>query len=191
VPISVVAVLSLLRVKGNVSAAQPPGVFSALKWQNVDCPGFWKCRLIRRWEKLYLEGATDWRGGVTGAEKYSILIVDDDDMMRSYLRLILREAGFRIVGEVGDVAKAQKILKQQPVSAVFLDINLPGEDGLSALKGWRTAYPDTAIIMLSGESTLQNVQTAIAEGAKGFVSKPIAAGKVLQALHRAIGSQQP
>jgi DNA-binding NarL/FixJ family response regulator len=121
-----------------------------------------------------------------GADRHTVLIVDDDDLMRAYLRTMLRAAGFREVGEAGDVARARKALAQRPASVVFLDINLPGEDGLTALKTLRNDYPDTAFIMLSGDSTASNVQTALADGARGFVAKPFAAENVYRSIGRAL-----
>jgi len=122
-------------------------------------------------------------------ETHSVLIVDDDDMIRSYLSIILRREGYSIAGEVGDVRKAQKVLSRMPVSVIFLDINLPGIDGLTALKDLRAAYPDTRVIMLSGDSTTQNVTTAIAEGAQAFVTKPFTAEKVIQSIHKALAGR--
>ena len=122
-------------------------------------------------------------------ETHSVLIVDDDDMIRSYLSIILRQAGYTIAGEVGDVQKAQKVLSRMPVSVLFLDINLPGIDGLTALKDFRAVYPATQVIMLSGESTAQNVTTAIAEGAQSFVTKPFTADKVLQSVRKALAAR--
>jgi DNA-binding NtrC family response regulator len=118
------------------------------------------------------------------------LIVDDDDMIRSYLSIILRQEGYTIAGEVGDVQKARKVLGRMPVSVLFLDINLPGVDGLTAMKDLRTAYPDMQIIILSGESTAQNVKTAMAEGAQGFVTKPFTAEKVIQSMHKALAGRK-
>jgi len=119
-------------------------------------------------------------------ETSSVLIVDDDDMIRSYLSLILRQEGYSIAGEVGDVQKAQKVPGRKPVSVMFLDINLPGIDGLTALKDLHAAYPQIKIIMLSGESTAQNVTAAISEGARSFVTKPFTADKVIQAVRKAL-----
>jgi DNA-binding NtrC family response regulator len=119
----------------------------------------------------------------------SILIVDDDDMIRSYLSLILRQEDYTIMGEVGDITRAERVLSLKPVSLVFLDINLPGTDGLTALKTLRASYPKTRFIMISSESTSQNVKAAMAEGAKGFVTKPFNAEKVIQAAHRALESR--
>lgn len=120
-------------------------------------------------------------------ERPSILIVDDDDMIRAYLSMILRRGQYTIAGEVGTIPRAEQVLSQRPVSLVFLDINLPGTDGLTALKNLRAAYPKTHFIMISGEATAQNVKTAIGEGAKDFVTKPFNAEKVIQAVARVFG----
>ena len=120
----------------------------------------------------------------------SVLIVDDDDMIRSYLSLILRQEGYSIAGEVGDVNKAQKVLGRMPVSLMFLDINLPGVDGLTALKEMRANYPHTQVIILSGESTMQNIKIAIAEGAQGFITKPFTANKIIESVRKALAGRK-
>lgn len=121
-----------------------------------------------------------------GAEKHSVLLIDDDGMIRSYLSLILRSEGFLIAGEVGDIVKAKQCLKKSSVSLVLLDINLPDEDGLTALKALRAAHPTICFIMISGDSTLPNVKAAIEEGAKGFVAKPFTVESVMQTVKRAL-----
>lgn len=110
-------------------------------------------------------------------------------MIRSYLSIILRREGYSIAGEVGDVERARKVLGRMPVSVMFLDINLPGIDGLTALKDLRAAYPETQVIILSGESTAQNVKTAMAEGAQSFVTKPFTADKVIQSVRQALAGR--
>lgn len=121
-----------------------------------------------------------------GANKHSVLLVDDDSMIRSYLSLILRNEGFNISGEVGDIAKAKQQLNRSKATLVFLDINLPEENGLTALSELREAYPETCFIMISSESTAPNVSAALADGAKGFITKPFTTESVIQAVSRAL-----
>ena len=121
-----------------------------------------------------------------GADKHNVLLVDDDSMIRSYLSLILRNEGFNIAGEVGDIAKAKQQLKRSKVTLVFLDINLLEENGLTALSALRQEYPDICFVMISGESTVPNVTTALKDGAKGFVTKPFTIDSVIQAVGRAL-----
>ena len=121
-----------------------------------------------------------------GADNHSVFIIDDDNAIRSYLTAILRTEGFKVVGEAGAIEKAEKQLALHPATVVLLDINLPAQDGLTALSKLRVTYPNACFIMISGEATAGNVQAAIAEGARGFVAKPFTITKVSQALARAL-----
>ena len=121
-----------------------------------------------------------------GADKHSVLLVDDDNMIRNYLSLILRNEGFKIAGEVGDIAKAKQQLKRSKVTLVLLDINLLEDNGLTALPELRQEYPDICFMMISGDSTVSNVTTALKDGAKGFVTKPFTIDSVIQAVGRAL-----
>ncbi|MFN7085797.1 MAG: response regulator transcription factor [Burkholderiales bacterium] len=111
--------------------------------------------------------------------KPRILIVDDDSMIRSFLRLMLREDGYEVVGEAGSGENLVNLCRATRAELVLLDINLPGIDGLQALETLRNAHPEMRVIMISAEATLDRVQQAMAKGARGFIVKPFNAGKVL------------
>lgn len=114
----------------------------------------------------------------------TVLLVDDDTMIRGYLRIIMRDQGFNVVGEAGNVEEARRLVRKLKPMLVFLDINLPGGSGLGALRSMQGDSPETKFIMLSGESTTDNVKTAIKEGACGFVAKPFNTEAVLQSIQR-------
>lgn len=114
----------------------------------------------------------------------TFLLVDDDDMIRAYLRQILRHEGHQVVGECGTLSEADNLIQQQKPNVVFLDINLHGGNGLNGLEYLREQSPRSQFIMLSGESTSDNVRTAIARGARDFLTKPFSAEHVLHALER-------
>lgn len=116
--------------------------------------------------------------------KLSFLLVDDDDMIRAYLRQILRHEGHDVLGECGTLAEADELIRQKKPTVVFLDINLHGGNGLAGLEYLREQSPGSLFIMLSGESTPDNVRTAIARGARDFLTKPFTADHVLHALDR-------
>lgn len=113
------------------------------------------------------------------SRKPRILIVDDDSMIRAFLRLMLREDGYDVVGETGAGENLANLCRTTRAEVVLLDINLPGVDGLQALKDIRAAHPKVHVIMISAEATLERVQQAMATGARGFIVKPFNAGKVL------------
>jgi len=111
--------------------------------------------------------------------KQSVLIADDDEILRELLRQALVEAGYRIAGQASNGQEAINLcLKRQP-NIVLLDINMPILDGITALSEIRKTSPLSKVIMISGEATLAKVQEAIKLGAIGFIVKPFTSGKIL------------
>jgi len=107
-----------------------------------------------------------------------VLIIDDDDMMRSYLRIMLRAASIENIEEIGTFEKAIKLLSLRKYDLIFLDINLPDADGISSIPIIKNKLPDCEIIMISGESTMDRVKQAMSAGAKDFIAKPFNANSV-------------
>jgi len=117
----------------------------------------------------------------------TVLIIDDDSLIREMLRLILIESGLTVTGEAGDGATTRRLLKENPPNVVLLDIVLPGEDdGLDLLRFIKKEYPEIHVIMVSGEPSSERVQTAISSGARGFIVKPFNAQNVMSAFKRLI-----
>ena len=114
------------------------------------------------------------------AQKHSILIVDDDHMMRELLKAILRGEGYRIVGEASNGLDAVELCVNQRPDLVLLDINMPKMDGLTALEEIRKANPSAMVLMVSGEATMNKVNEAMQKGASGFVVKPLVPANVLE-----------
>jgi DNA-binding NtrC family response regulator len=88
-------------------------------------------------------------------EQFSVLTVDDDPAIRRTLRAVLEDEGHE-TGEAGNATEAYAALEQRRWDAVLLDLTMPGEHGLDALLRIREQAPDTAVIVVSGESTLEN-----------------------------------
>ena len=70
----------------------------------------------------------------------------------------------------------------QPPDLVFLDIELPDSSGLELLKKFKQERPECFVAMISGFSTLENVQQSIAAGAATFIVKPFSGDKILSAM---------
>lgn len=113
------------------------------------------------------------------ARKPSVLVVDDDSMMREMLKLILCSENYRVVGEASNGLDAvMKCVDLRP-DMVLLDINMPKMDGLQALEEIRKANPAAMVLMVSAEATMDKVSEAIQKGAAGFVVKPLNPASVL------------
>jgi len=114
-----------------------------------------------------------------------VLIVDDNDMMRSLLRGLLRSEHYQVVGEARNGALALDFIEKIMPDIVFLDVMMPEMDGLEALQVIKAKYPEIVVLMITGNPSVENVQQSIQRGANGFVVKPFNSAKVLNALNHA------
>jgi two-component system, NtrC family, response regulator AtoC len=106
------------------------------------------------------------------AEKYNILIVDDDKMIRWTLKEALRGWGYMSV-EAGTVAEALNLFDTEQPAAMLLDIDLPDGSGLDALREIKSRQPDAVVIMITGNVLVENTLAALRGGAYDFISKPV------------------
>lgn len=101
------------------------------------------------------------------------LIADDVRLMRQLLIRLLREQGLTKIEAVGDGHKAIAYFFRYQPHMVFLDIDMPGLDGLAALKQIKQWSPECFVCMISANSTLVNVKEAKAHGVDAFLVKPV------------------
>lgn len=111
--------------------------------------------------------------------KPSVLVVDDDHMMREVLKTILLSEHYRVVGEAANGRNAIALCARLNPELVLLDINMPEMDGLQALEEIGKANPAIKVMMVSAEATMDKVKEAIKKGAVGFVVKPLNPANVL------------
>ena len=101
----------------------------------------------------------------------SILIIDDDDMLRNTLATGLRKSGFDAV-TASYAEQATKILERISVDAIVLDRMMEGQDGLSFLKELRNNNNNTPVLMLTALSGPENAIDGLSGGANDYMSKP-------------------
>ncbi|MDQ7991622.1 MAG: response regulator transcription factor [Propionicimonas sp.] len=103
-----------------------------------------------------------------------VLIVDDQEMIRTGLRTIIdAHSDLDVVGETGDALAALKLLGTLGVDVVLMDIRMPGIDGVEATRRIRRTYPpeQLRILVLTTFDQDENVLAAVRAGADGFFSK--------------------
>ncbi|MCB6183614.1 response regulator [Leeia sp. TBRC 13508] len=122
-------------------------------------------------------------------QNVTILIIDDDAVLRSLIGSVLRQEGYTVVGDAPSAESGLKVFDATPTDLVLLDINLPGMDGMSLLPELLAKPNAPKVIMVSGEATLDKVKGALSAGASGFVVKPISANKLLSAVSFAISGK--
>src|SRR6266545_3345682 len=114
-----------------------------------------------------------------------ILIVDDEKLIQSTLRGVLEDEGYRVTS-AGTGEEALALLIDDAPDLVFLDIWMPGMDGLEALAEMKHRRPETAVVMISGHATIETAVKATKLGAYDFIEKPLSLEKTLLTLTRAI-----
>ena len=115
-----------------------------------------------------------------------ILLVDDNDLMRTLLRGILRSESCQVVGEAKNGLIALDLIERVLPDVVFLDVMMPEMDGLEALQNIKEIHPEIRVIMITGNPSVENVQESIQGGASGFIVKPFNTAKVLDTLHKTL-----
>ncbi len=108
----------------------------------------------------------------------TILIVDDEEGIRLSLRGILEDEGYA-VAEAASAEEGLSLAEAVQPDLVFLDIWLPGMDGMAALERFKARYPDLPVVMISGHGTIETAVSALRHGAHDFIEKPLSLDKIL------------
>ena len=119
-----------------------------------------------------------------------IMIVDDHPLIRTGLRLLLKEAaGFKVTGEAGSAEEALEKLAAEPVDILILDISMPGMSGLDCIRAARQVCPQIRILMLSMHEDETYICKAMRLGANGYVPKASADDELLDAVRTVAGGR--
>ena len=104
-----------------------------------------------------------------------VVIADDQALMRTGFRMILKAAGIDVVGEAGDGAKAVSMVRKLRPDVVLMDIRMPDMDGLQATRRIVAEIPDCRVLILTTFDLDRYVYAALAAGASGFLLKDVTA----------------
>ena len=119
----------------------------------------------------------------------TVLIVDDQEMIRVGLRAILdAEPDLHVVGEAGDGIQAVRMLTDQPVDVILMDIRMPGIDSVEATRRIRQHWPaeTVKIVVLTTFDQDENVLAALRAGANGFLSKGVGPAELAGGIHEVV-----
>ena len=109
---------------------------------------------------------------------HEILIVDDEKNIRRSLRGFLEDEGYA-VDDAASGEDAIESVKKNFYRVVFLDVLLPGLDGIAVLKEIQKISPETSVIVMSGHASIEMAIEATRCGAYNFFEKPLIAEKIL------------
>jgi two-component system nitrogen regulation response regulator NtrX len=119
----------------------------------------------------------------------SVLVVDDEEGIRKSLSGVLEDEGLSVT----TVASGEECLAafdKRVYSCVLLDVWLPGIDGIETLEKLKAAYPDIAVIMISGHGNIETAVRATRLGALDFIEKPLQIDRTVLAVRNALRQRQ-
>ena len=108
----------------------------------------------------------------------TILVIDDEPNILTTVRRSLELEGFAVEVAGGGAAGLAKLVEHD-IDLVLLDVMMPGETGLEVLPKLRAAKPETMVVMMSGNATIETAVQATKGGAFDFIEKPLYGDKLL------------
>ena len=123
------------------------------------------------------------------ASSLSVLIVDDQQSIRSLIRSGLQQLGFTTFQEAADGEDALRHMLVKPAQLVISDFNMPKLDGLGLLRAIRAHPPiqKTAFIMLTGRADKELVQRAVQFGVNNYLVKPFTVATLKEKIEAVFG----
>lgn len=116
--------------------------------------------------------------------RISVVIADDNDMMRSILRGMLRGEEYDVIGEASNGVAAVDLVARLKPDVVCMDVVMPEKNGIEALCEIKASQPTVEVIMVTSNSDPETVQESIQNGACGFIIKPFNSARVLDTLEK-------
>jgi DNA-binding NarL/FixJ family response regulator len=115
----------------------------------------------------------------------SVVIVDDEAMVRDGLRLILELGGVAVAGEARDGAEAFVVVSERRPDVVLMDLRMPGMDGVSAIRELAARGVSARVLVLTTYDTDTDVLPAIEAGATGYLLKDAPRDELIRAVKAA------
>jgi UDP-3-O-[3-hydroxymyristoyl] N-acetylglucosamine deacetylase len=120
----------------------------------------------------------------------TVLVVDDEDVIRETVREILTDEGYRVI-EAADGSKVMGLIDQEHPDIILLDVWMPTVDGIVLLREIKRGTGNVPVIMISGHGSIQAAVAATKLGAFDFIEKPLSLDGLLTTVHRASGEVNP
>jgi response regulator RpfG family c-di-GMP phosphodiesterase len=120
-----------------------------------------------------------------------VLVVDDEESIRTLCRMVLQPDGFTCE-EAGDGPSALAALRARPADLVLLDMNLPGQSGAEILREIRTEFPDAnlKVVLFSGSRSADDLARLRLYGADDYLTKPFSPLRLRTSVQAALGAKE-
>lgn len=120
-----------------------------------------------------------------GSGPIRVMVVDDDELMRTGLRAVLSsDDGIEVVEEAGDGEQAVRRAGRCRPEVVLMDVRMPGQDGIAATPGLLAAAPEAKVVILTTFEEDEYIHGALRAGASGFLLKRTSPEELTAAVRR-------
>jgi DNA-binding NtrC family response regulator len=119
----------------------------------------------------------------------SVLIVEDEELMRHILRQLLEEEGFSVL-TADSAENALEIYSTSDISVILTDIKMQGMDGLGLLDQIKSIDKDALVIIMTAYSSVDSAVAALRKGAYDYITKPFVNEDLLQTIKNAIRTKE-
>lgn len=113
-----------------------------------------------------------------------VFIIDDNEMTRGLLRVIIQGDDYDVVGDAGTAEAARLRLRSIRADIICLDVVMPDGDGLTLLNWIRERQPKAAVLMVTASTDRSTVEQALRNGARAYIVKPFNPGIVMDTLDK-------
>ena len=125
----------------------------------------------------------------TESSKYTILVVDDEELIRNLIVTFLSKLGHSCLTAIDGVDALDK-MKENKIDVVITDIKMPNMDGITLTSEILTQYPDLPIMVMTAFEQEYSAGIAISAGAREFIKKPFSLEEFAIRLHKMINDSQ-
>jgi len=123
------------------------------------------------------------------SSKYTILVVDDEELIRRFIVAFLSQLGYSSVTAMDGVDALDK-MKENKIEAVITDIKMPKMDGIILTREISTQYPGVPVMVMTAFDEEYSAGTAISLGAREFIKKPFSPDEFAIRLSKMIGDSE-
>ncbi len=127
-----------------------------------------------------------WLESNSVGEKATILVIDDEDVIRMLFRDTLRESGHRVI-TAETAAEGLELVKQRDFDLVFLDLKMPGMDGAELFRHIKAIRPRLPVTIITGYPDSEMMARVLAEGPFGVMNKPFGESDIIGAVNTFLG----
>jgi DNA-binding NtrC family response regulator len=120
---------------------------------------------------------------------HHVLVVDDEEMIRRSLRLVLEAEGYQVT-TAANAAEGRALLESEPPDCAVLDLRLGDGSGLDLLREGRTRHPGLKAILISAHGDLESAVEALRLGAYDFIRKPFEVEEVVNTVGNALRTER-